>query len=319
MYGLTPFLTTFCLMLAVATAGLGADPRTPADAKEPFPADSAGRVALGPVPRGRGIELRSGYRLDPSSHYRNGSDVTVQRVSGGAAVRRPIFDAVVAALEADTDYADYSFNRRDDTPFGASGFMHDAVSFRLGTMLVGPLKGAWTWQAGGSVSVAGETRADLWEAFNGSALAGVGYLVSTNLRLTLSTVVFGFESTVPVLPVPGVDWTINPAWRLLTPGPGLDLVRTLGPASKLTLRGRWEYRQYRLDDDPPAPGGMFYDQRVRMGLEWSRRFFHVVEAAVEGGAYVYQQLQLRNRFDSKVANTDGGPSAYAAVRLGVRL
>ena len=278
-----------------------------------------GQLPQGQRPMGRGIELRTGYRLDPSSHYNDGSDVTVQRVRLGAIVRRSIRPGLMLMGDVDAEYAAYTFNQRDDTIFGTSGFMHDAVTLRLGLMVMAPINGRWGWQAGGSVAMAGESQADLWEAFSSVALGGVSYMASPDFKWSLSVVGFGFEGSPLVIPFPGFDWKISERYRLATQGAGLNFITTLSPATKLIVLGRWEYRQYRLDDDPPVPGGKYYDQRIPVGIELTRRFFRVLEVALEGGCYVYQQMMIRDKDDNKVVTVVGNQSAYVGLRMSLQL
>lgn len=169
------------------------------------------------------------------------------------------------------------------------------------------------------MSVTGESHADLWEAFNGGGLGGVSCVVSPNLKWSLSVVGFGFEGSPLVIPIPGFDWKISERYRLATQGPGLNFITTLSPKTKLIVLGRWEYRQYRLDDDPPVPGGKYYDQRYPVGLELTRRFFHVLEVALEGGCYVYQQMMIRDKDDNKMVTVVGDQSAYVGLRISVQL
>ena len=274
---------------------------------------------LGQRPMGRGIELRTGYRLDPSSHYNDGSDVTVQRFRLGTIVRRSIRPGLMLMGDVDAEYSSYSFNQRDDTIFGKSGFMQDAVMLRLGLMVVAPINERWGWQAGGSASMSGETRADLWEAFNYGALGGVSCIVSPDFKWSLSLVGFGFEGSFLAIPIPGFDWKISERYRLATQGPGLNFITTLSPATKLIVLSRWEYRQYRLDDDPPVPGGKYYDQRFPVGIELSRRFFRVLEVSLEGGIYAYQQMMIRDKDDNKVVTVVGNQSAYVGLRMSLQL
>ncbi len=274
---------------------------------------------MGQSPLGRGVELRTGYRLDPSSHYNDGSDVTVQRVRLGAIVRRSIWPGLMLMGDVDAEYSAYTFNQRDDTIFGKSGFMQDAVTIRLGLMVMAPINEKWGWQAGGSMSVAGETKADLWEAFNPAALAGVSRIVSPDFKWSLTAVGFGFEGSFLAIPIPGFDWKIRERYRLATQGPGLNFTTTLSPSTKLNVLARWEYRQYRLDDDPPVPGGKYYDQRYPVGLELTRRFFRVLEVALEGGIYAYQQMMIRDKDDNKVVTVVGDQSAYVGLRMSLQL
>ena len=278
-----------------------------------------GKLPLGQRPMGRGIELRTGYRLDPSSHYNDGSDVTAQRVRLGAIMRRSIRPGLMLMGDVDAEYAAYTFNQRDDTIFGKSGFMQDAVTLRFGLMVLAPINQKWGWQAGGSVSISGESQADLWEAFNGVALGGVSYIASPDLKWSLSFVGFGFEGSGLVIPIPGFDWKISERYRLATQGPGLIFTTMLSPATKLNVLARWEYRQYRLDDNPPVPGGKYYDQRYPVGLELTRRFFHVLDVAVEGGVYAYQQMMIRDKDDNKVVTVVGDQSVYVGLRMSVQL
>jgi len=280
---------------------------------------TANAPAMDHRPLGRGIELRTGYRLDPSSHYNDGSDVTVQRVRLGAIVHRSIRPGLMLMGDVDAEYSSYSFNQRDDTIFGKSGFMQDAVMLRLGLAVLGPINEKWGWQAGGSLSMSGETKADLWEAFNPAAVAGVSRTVSPNFKWSLTAAGFWFEGSPIVFPIPGFDWKISERYRLAAQGPGLNFITTLSPATKLIASARWEYRQYRLDDDPPVPGGKYYDQRYPVGLELTRRFCHVLEVAMEGGCYVYQQMMIRDKDDNKVITVVGDQSAYVGLRMSLRL
>ncbi len=274
---------------------------------------------MGQRPMGRGIELSSGYRLDPSSHYNDGSDVTVQRFRLGAIMRRSIRPRLMLLGDLDAEYASYSFNQRDDTIFGKSGFMQDAVTLRLGLMIVAPIDAKWGWQAGGSLSMAGETQADVWESINGAALGGINYLASPDLKWSVSFAGFWFEGSPLVIPLPGFDWKISERYRLATQGPGLNFVTTLSPSTKLTIMSRWEYRQYRLDDNAPVPGGKYYDQRFPVGLELTRRFFRVLDVSLEGGCYVYQQMMIRDKDDNKVVTVVGDQSAYVGLRMSLQL
>ena len=291
-------------------------------AKAPSVADmvSATNVpAMGQQTMGHGIELRTGYRLDPSSHYNDGSDVTVQRFRLGAIMHQSIRPGLMLVGDVDAEYSAYTFNQRDDTIFGKSGFMQDAVMLRLGLMVMAPINEKWAWQAGGSVSVAGETHADLWEAFNAGALVGVGRVVSPDLKWSLSLVGFGFEGSFLAIPIPGFDWKISERYRLATQGPGLNFITTFSPTTKLIVLSRWEYRQYRLDDDPPVPGGKYYDQRFPAGIELTRRFFRVLEVTLEGGIYAYQQMMIRDKDDNKIVTVVGDQSAYVGLRMSLQM
>jgi hypothetical protein len=137
--------------------------------------------------------------------------------------------------------------------------------------------------------------------------------------LSLSVLGFGFEGSPLVIPIPGFDWKISERYRLATQGPGLNFSTTLSPVTKLNVLARWEYRQYRLDDDPPVPGGKYYDQRYPVGLELTRRFFRVLEVVLEGGFYVYQQMMIRDKDDNKMITVVGNQSAYVGLRMSLRL
>ncbi len=266
----------------------------------------------------RGAELSAGARIDPESRYNDGSELTAWRIQAGAGVRRPLGPCLVMG-DVSVESAAYSFRREGDALFGRSGFMQDALSLRFGVLATGPINNRWGWQAGGSLALSGEADADPAEALNIGALGGVNCQVNDAFRWSLSVVGFGFEGSPLVVPIPGFDWRINRRWRLATQGPGLVCSFTPALAATLSCWSRWEYRQYRLDDDPPVPGGKYYDQRVPIGLELAWPIGRRLELAVEGGCYVYQQMMLRDRHDDKVVTVVGDPSAFIGARLGWRL
>lgn len=306
--------TTRALLTNAATGGMLAMTNMASMRQLPV-----GRMLPEQWSKGRGLELRAVYRLDPSSHYNDGSDVTAQRLRLGAIVRRNLRPGLMLLGDVDAEYTAYSFNQRDDTIFGRSGFMQDAVTLRLGLIVLAPINAKWSWQAGAMMSVSGESHADFWEAFNSSALVGGSYISSPDLKCSLSVMAFGFEGSFLAIPLPGFDWKISERYRLASQGPGLNFVTTFSPVTKLTVFGRWEYRQYRLDDDPPVPGGKYYDQRYPVGLELTRRIARLVEVSLEGGIYAYQQMMIRDKDDNKVVTVVGNQSAYVGLRASLQL
>jgi len=68
-----------------------------------------------------------------------------------------------------------------------------------------------------------------------------------------------------------------------------------------------------------VPGGKYYDQRYPFGLELAHRFSRVLEVALDGGCYVYQQMMIKDQDDNKVVTVVGDQSMYVGLRMSLQL
>lgn len=266
-------------------------------------------------PPGLGVEVRGSYRHSFDARLEGGGEADSDRASIGVSYRWPLTPSLKIMLDVDPEWVSYDFSGTPYPEFNRAGFMRDATVLWFGAMVAGDINPKWSWQAGGRLGIASEHDANLTDALTGGGLFGFGYVVNPNLKLSLSLAGLIVESYPLLIPVPGIDWKISERYRLVTRGPGLDFVTTLDQKTRLTARGNWDYRQFHLNEDDPTPGGTFYDQRVNLALELSRRFARMFEAVLEGGVPVYQQFQIRDRDENKVRSLTADPAPFVAARL----
>ncbi len=272
-------------------------------------------------PRGCGMEYRAGYRWDLPVDLSDQGDVSAQHIGAGMTTRLPWNKALIVSLDVDVDYVSYSFSVDEDSLFDTPGLMRHAADVRIGPMLAGRINKRWSWMAKVTGAFTGETDADAWKSFNAGMLAGAGYTVNPKLKLVLAVVTSSMLADQPlVFPIIGFDWMPNDRLRVATRGPGLDIIMKLTPETTLTVKGRWEYRRYHLDEDrAPEPGGIFRDQRVNAGIELSRRFYRRVELTLEAGTSVYQQFKLENSDEDTIERINTDPEAYLGAKVSVNL
>ena len=319
----------FCglLLLLGVVAALAQEPTTnaPADDKLSVAQVTAQRPG-GPVagsagrPPGNGVAVRTGYRWDMPVDFTDKGDISAQHVGAGVTTLLPVNKNILGSLDLDVDYVSYSFSVDNDSLFAASGLMRHAADVRISPMLMGRVSERWGWMARATGAFTGETDADAGKSFSPGGMAGMVYNCGPKLKLTFGVVASALlADELLVFPIVGFDWALTERLRLATRGPGLDVIMKLAPETTLTLKGRWDYRRYRLADTAPVPDGVFRDQRVDISLELSRRFRRVMELTLAAGTSVYQQYKLENSDEDTVARIDTDPQAFLGVRMALSL
>lgn len=305
-----------------APAGDRALAVTPEPALRPASgAGPGGMVSGGPGgrPPGSGVSLRAGYRWDIPVDFTDKGDISAQHAGGGLTTMFPVSRTIFGSLDLDVDYVSYSFSVEDDSPFAYSGLMRHAADVRISPMLAGKVNDRWGWMARVTGAFTGETDADAGKSFSPGGMAGLVYNCNPRLKLTFGLVASALLADVPLaFPIVGFDWAATDRLRLATRGPGLDIIMKLTPQTTLAVKGRWDYRRYRLADKDPEPNGIFRDQRINAGVELSRRFLRSMEVALEAGASLYQQYRLEDSDENTVERIDTDPQGYCGARLALQ-
>lgn len=119
------------------------------------------------------------------------------------------------------------------------------------------------------------------------------------------------DSGADIFPALLVDWDINERWNLntgtglgATGGPGLTLGYSISEASTISLTGRRESVQFRLDDDGPAPDGVGEDRSYPVVIAYTYRPNPGMAFNVFAGAEFGGRLKLEDSSGSTVSKQD---------------
>ncbi|MFZ9690914.1 MAG: DUF6268 family outer membrane beta-barrel protein [Phycisphaerales bacterium] len=187
------------------------------------------------------------------------------------------------------------------------------------------------WRVNGALFVefSGENQADAGDSFTVGGTIGATYSFSETFTIgggaLLST---RLEESVLVIPLIFIDWEFAEGWKLTNvagpeaypTGAGLEIEWTLNPEFALALGGRYEFRQFRLDDSGPASraGGVGGVQSLPIWLraEWRPTESWRLDAVV--GISAFQQYELWNAQGVRQAQVDADPSLFVGAFVSYR-
>jgi hypothetical protein len=267
----------------------------------------------------RHVSARAALRYDWPTGLAGDGEVSVRRYSLGGGVTEPVSDRLAVGLEADAEFSAYRFAGTVPLVGVMDDMASDTLSIRAGPSLRYRRNEDWSYLASLRFSFTGETDADPVRAMQGTLMLGAGYAVSPAFRLnTALAVISRIQDTPLVIPFILADWTITDRIRLATQGPGLGLTARLYRSGAVTLRGRWEYRQYRLDDDAALPDGVFRDSRINLSLEYTQYITRQAGLSLEVGRALYQKMSLLDRDGDHHGDLEADPVVFSSLSLVAR-
>lgn len=258
-----------------------------------------------------------GTRWQPDEEWDTGGRARVARenVAGGLLyIQSPTLQYGVVA---DHEISRYEFDGPavDPTWIAAPGEMRVE---RVTANLRRPLDNAWSLFAAVDANWSLARGANYADAFTWGGMVSARDQVTTNFAFTLGLFAHTrLEAGARVLPIPGIEWQINPDWKLAT-AQGLTLTRKLNRHWQADFALLVENREYRMPAEQPFEGGIFRDRSVPLvtSLRWSPNpaFF----AQVSAGVSLWQEQRLTDRADAPDLTEQSHWSPSLALAAGVR-
>jgi len=209
--------------------------------------------------------------------------------------------------------SNYDFN--DETDFGG-GLPWDKINDTRVT-----LNGRFGFGETGSVFIIPTLRFNGEKGASGSdstwgLFAAMTWRVRENLTIGPGIGIFSrLESGTKFFPVLAIDWNINDRWNLSTgrgmassQGPGLTLSYKLNEDWAFGVAGRYENKEFRLDDEGPAAGGIGRDQSMPLVFTSTLTPNKNLNLSVFAGLEFGGKLKLRDSMDNLVADGDYDPA-----------
>lgn len=200
---------------------------------------------------------------------------------------------------------------------GASDSFEDVYSANV--LVVGrhTVSGPWSFILGGIGRVQGESGADFGDSVTAGGFVGAGYNFSKSSWIDFGVGVFTRLDDDPlVIPYLNVRFPISDRVRLEIGGLDLGIVAKTSETVEVALRGRVEYRDFRLDDSRPAwRDGIVRDLRVPVGLEVAWKPVAGLTLAVEGGVAVYQEYEFLDDDGDHLSDVETEPAPYIGLRI----
>jgi len=248
----------------------------------------------------------------------NPGDVAIYRIGAGLGVAGPLRERLRLGVNLDSEFSWYDFRDAAGLVPGADDPISDAYRLTLRSQLVVIESENRSWFIGGIVQSSGEPGADFDDTITGGGFAGVRYRLRDDLALSFGLgATSRLEDSVLIVPLFGVEWKLSDTVTLSTEALGAALNARLNDDWWFTLRGGWEFREYRLDSDGPLPDGVFTDTRVPIGVGFSYRPSQAVSIDLLGGAVVWQEFRVQDSDGHELTEINGDPTGF--VRLSARI
>lgn len=149
------------------------------------------------------------------------------------------------------------------------------------------------WFAGGALNSSGERGADFDGTLTYSLIGGVSFQVAEGVWVGPGIAASKrIEDGFAFVPIPIVEWRINDEFSLSTAEAGLVLEYTPVDEWTFSLKGQYNRRQYRLNDEGPAANGVVTEQRVPLlaGVEWNPS--RSASISLEAGPTLFTEYEL---------------------------
>lgn len=177
----------------------------------------------------------------------------------------------------------------------------------------------WSVLVLGGLGLARERNADVGDSVVWRAGVGTAYQATDNISIGVSLVASAEqEGNVEILPLPVVDATfqLDERWSLrLGTIAGAVLTYQMNDELAFRLRSGYNERNYRLDDEGPAPEGVFQDKSVdlRLGVNWQPAPGLEIDAGV--GSQLWRRFKLKDQDGNRLrrAETDPTVMLFAGV------
>lgn len=318
---------TLCIAW-IAGLALSAHAQTESSSAPPAPAPGAGTVREGGS-SGRtqfawlgdwGVMVGAGGQHAFTSDLDDGGDVSVTRAGADISFAGPIGDKLRLSLSLDGEGSWYEFGGStnlipsDDDPWD------DLYEVGAGLTGIYAIDDDWSIFGGAFVRSGFEPGADLGESIYGGGLLGVGFKINEDLSIRIGGgISTQLEDDVRFIPAIGFDWTISKALSLRTDGFGLRLDAKLNDEFTVYLVGRYESRQYRLDEDRGTlDNGVARDERlpISVGVVWSPN--SKMSLSFEGGVVAYQQYEVLNANGVERGDDETDPAVFVGGRFEFR-
>lgn len=305
-------LDAICLLTVLLAASPRVCARQAASGEEP-PPDLAAH-ARRPVQ----VTVLAAAETDLAAEIGDESgEVSITRLDAGISFRFQPADRLGVAVSVNSELSLYDFEHVTGLT-GDDADPWDTVWTQfLGARLEWSSSERLAWIVGARAGWSMETGADMADSSVFAGLLGARYAFSDRLSLGGGVAATTrHEDGVLVVPSLIIDWKITDQLRLVNDSATSSrLYYTPRPAVSLFIEGGWQFSEFRLDDNGPAPHGVGTGERVAIGVGAVWRPRHGLELTALVGAVVWQQFTLDDEHGDELAEVEGDATPFASLSV----
>lgn len=275
--------------------------------------------------------ISGGYVYDFSTNFSNGpGSVSVQRAFASVSGRAQ-FDPALGAgfrIAYEGDFYDFSADSPLSPAPGVKPWS-SVQSVQIGGNMLWALSPQVRLTAGLFLEWSGENQANAADSFTIGGTLGATYSFSKAFSIGGGVLVATrLEDSPLFIPLIFIDWRITDSLRITNvagpeaypTGAGLELLWEATESFNLSIGGRYEFRQFRLDNSGPADraGGVGTERVLPIWLRAEWRPDHAWRFDLVGGITTFRRFELQDRFGAEIRSADADVGFFIGGFVGWR-
>ena len=253
------------------------------------------------------VEPRAQYLFDTDA-----GDLSLSTFRSGAVLTSnyKLSEAATVGLRSEGEYSQYDFDGLgDDSP---SDFVRGELR-PTASLFFSPKFGVF---AGGYIAAGAQVGADFSNALTYGGFAGVNYKIAENVWIGAGLgFVTELEDSASFYPLINAYWQITPELLLTADGLGGRLSYACDDHWTVFFDGRYEFREFRLDDNAVVPGGALRDTGLPLSIGVKYAVDDTFSVTVAGGAVVYRTIRLSTAGGTDLIDETADAAAFGAASL----
>lgn len=208
-------------------------------------------------------------------------------------------------LSAELEYSHYDAN---------ASFPDDFLFFDLRPSIATYLNERFGIYGGAVLSFGGEPDADVADGLTYGAFIGFNYKVADNVWIgTGIGVTTQLEDDLLFVPLITLDWTIHDRLSLSAEGLSVKLAYKVDDQWTVFLDGRYEFRQFRLNDNAIVPEGVLSDESIPVTIGVTYSPSDSVSMSLAGGAVVWREVRFFDDDENELTHDTADITPFIAV------
>lgn len=245
-------------------------------------------------------------------------DVSITRGGAGVSFAAPLSRQLRFSLGIDGEISNYDFDDVFDIIETIGNPFSETYRATIRPQLLIVQSPQSQWFVGGIAQASGTFDADFGDTITGGGFVGFRHQVSENFALSIGGgLTTRLEDDPLFIPIIGLEWKTGKGISITSEGLGLTLNAGVTDDVSFILSGGFELREFRLEDDNPAPQGVLRDSRALLGVGFQWRPSPSVAIELMGGAVVWQEFEIDDQDGNELAELNTDPTPF--VRIGGRI
>ncbi|HEX8325585.1 MAG TPA: DUF6268 family outer membrane beta-barrel protein [Tepidisphaeraceae bacterium] len=241
---------------------------------------------------------------------------SVFRTGGSLSINSPLNAAADLRVVLDGEYSHYFFNDFSAVPGADGSDSLDAYQFGVRPSYSHYFSPNFGVFGGVSVNAAGMAEADIGESLTYGVFAGFNYQVAPKVWVGAGfAVTTELEDGAFAVPLLTLNWAVTPNLLLSSEGLGLKATYTIDDAWAVYIRGRYEWRQFRLDSGEVLSEGVLTDQSVPITVGVTYDLDDKLSFSAEAGVVAYRRLEFTESDGDEFGADEADPAGFLSVRV----